>query len=183
MKISDKWANGIFAIATGSRFRRNLMTPLGFVMFLVFITCFVLLSDFLDSILKLPFFPGRPLNLVIGIPVLSAGTILALTCVIFFLINKGTPVPLNPPPVLIDKGPYAYSRNPMIAGLLLVFFGYGILSGSISLAFIITPLFAVFNVIELKRIEEPELEKRLGEAYLEYKKKVPMFFPAPGKRA
>jgi protein-S-isoprenylcysteine O-methyltransferase Ste14 len=31
--------------------------------------------------------------------------------------------------------------------------------------------------IELKVIEEPELEMRLGDVYREYKKKVPMFFP------
>lgn len=26
-------------------------------------------------------------------------------------------------------------------------------------------------------IEEPELEKRIGSSYVEYRKKVPMFFP------
>ncbi len=30
---------------------------------------------------------------------------------------------------------------------------------------------------ELKKVEEPELEKRLGKDYREYKKQVPMFFP------
>ena len=33
------------------------------------------------------------------------------------------------------------------------------------------------NTIELKIIEEPELEKRLGKEYLEYKKRTPMFIP------
>jgi protein-S-isoprenylcysteine O-methyltransferase Ste14 len=32
-------------------------------------------------------------------------------------------------------------------------------------------------LIEIKYIEEPELEKRLGKDYLEYKKKVPRFIP------
>jgi protein-S-isoprenylcysteine O-methyltransferase Ste14 len=31
--------------------------------------------------------------------------------------------------------------------------------------------------VELKAIEEPELELRLGEVYREYRKRVPMFFP------
>jgi len=30
---------------------------------------------------------------------------------------------------------------------------------------------------ELKYIEEPELERRMGEPYIQYKKLVPMFFP------
>jgi protein-S-isoprenylcysteine O-methyltransferase Ste14 len=32
-------------------------------------------------------------------------------------------------------------------------------------------------LIEIKYIEEPELEKRLGKDYLEYKIKVPRFIP------
>jgi protein-S-isoprenylcysteine O-methyltransferase Ste14 len=33
------------------------------------------------------------------------------------------------------------------------------------------------NVWELKKVEEPELIRRLGKAYVEYKKRTPMFFP------
>ncbi len=32
-------------------------------------------------------------------------------------------------------------------------------------------------MLELKYIEEPELEKRLGQPYVAYKKRVPMFLP------
>jgi len=56
-------------------------------------------------------------------------------------------------------------------------FGLGILFRSISLVFIFTPLFVLLNYLELKAIEEPELENRIGKKYLKYKKKVPMFFP------
>lgn len=65
----------------------------------------------------------------------------------------------------------------MMTGLFMQFFGIGIVLGSLSLVFIFTPLFIAINVFELKKIEEPELEKRLGEAYVKYKKEVPMFFP------
>jgi protein-S-isoprenylcysteine O-methyltransferase Ste14 len=36
----------------------------------------------------------------------------------------------------------------------------------------------LINVWELKAIEEPELTKRLGQDYIEYRKKTPMFFPS-----
>jgi protein-S-isoprenylcysteine O-methyltransferase Ste14 len=94
----------------------------------------------------------------------------------FFRI-KGTPVPFNPPPKLVTNGPYAYMRNPMLTGLFITLFGCGIYFNSISLAFIFTPFFIICNLIEIKYIEEPELEKRLGKDYLEYKKKVPRFIP------
>jgi protein-S-isoprenylcysteine O-methyltransferase Ste14 len=111
------------------------------------------------------------------LPLLIAGIILVCICLFCFLKAKGTPVPLNPPKKIITEGPYAYSRNPMMVGLFFQLFGFGILSGSVSLTFIVTPLFILLNVIEIKKIEEPELVKRLGNEYIEYRKKVPMFIP------
>ena len=90
---------------------------------------------------------------------------------------KGSPVPLNPPPKLVTHGPFAYSRNPMTAGLFLIMFGFGFYYGSIISILIFTPLYIYIHARELKSIEEPELEKRLGAEYLEYKNRVPMFFP------
>ncbi|OGN34541.1 MAG: hypothetical protein A3D64_03080 [Candidatus Wildermuthbacteria bacterium RIFCSPHIGHO2_02_FULL_49_9] len=65
----------------------------------------------------------------------------------------------------------------MLTGVFILLFGLGILFNSASLVFIFTPLFILLNVLELKAIEEPELEKRLSKEYLEYKRKVPMFIP------
>ena len=56
-------------------------------------------------------------------------------------------------------------------------FGIGFWISSFSLIVIFTPLFILANYLELKLIEEPELEKRLGEKYVEYKKRTPMFIP------
>lgn len=61
--------------------------------------------------------------------------------------------------------------------MFLLVFGLGLLLRSISLVFIFTPLFILLNVLELKSVEEPELESRLEKAYREYKERVPMFFP------
>jgi protein-S-isoprenylcysteine O-methyltransferase Ste14 len=65
----------------------------------------------------------------------------------------------------------------MLTGVFVLLFGFGVLLGSISLVYIFTPLFILFNVWELKAVEEKELEKRLGEEYIEYRKRVPMFIP------
>ncbi len=101
--------------------------------------------------------------------------------ILHFIKVKGTPVPFNPPPKLVATGPYAYVRNPMLSGVFIFMFGLGILFRSISLVFIFTPLFILFNFLELKNIEEPELEKRLGRDYSKYKKIIPMFFPRLGR--
>jgi len=93
------------------------------------------------------------------------------------LKTKGTPVPINPPPKLVTDGPYAYSRNPMMTGLFLVMAGIGIFSGSITLTFVMTPLFVLMSILEFKCIEEPELEKRFGKVYTAYKEKTPIIIP------
>ena len=65
----------------------------------------------------------------------------------------------------------------MLTGVFLILFGIGFAFNSISLVFVFTPLYMFVNVWELKQIEEPELIKRLGEDYVEYRAQTPMFIP------
>ena len=71
----------------------------------------------------------------------------------------------------------------MLTGVFLFLFGVGFGVNSVSLVFFFTPLFALINVWELKEIEEPELMKRLGDEYIEYRRQTPMFLPGFGPRA
>jgi len=71
----------------------------------------------------------------------------------------------------------------MVSGIFFMLLAAGIYWGSFFLLFVFAPLFIALNAIELKQIEEPELEKRLGEPYLKYKKRVPMFFPKIGRQS
>jgi protein-S-isoprenylcysteine O-methyltransferase Ste14 len=65
----------------------------------------------------------------------------------------------------------------MLSGVFLLLFGVGFAIKSLSLVAAFTPLFILFNVWELKHIEEPELVKRLGEDYVAYHQRTPMFIP------
>jgi len=94
---------------------------------------------------------------------------------------RGTPVPFNLPRELVVAGPYAWTRNPMLTGVFSRPFGLGFLLHPVSLVFVWTPAFVAFNAVELKLVEEPELERRFGESYGEYRHRVPRFLPrAPG---
>jgi len=110
------------------------------------------------------------------VPIFALGFSLPLWSVIYFIKTRGLSVLFNPPSKLITVGPYAYSRNPMVAGIIMLLLGLGVLFGSTSLIFVLAPFFFLLNVLELRVIEEPELEKRFGNEYLEYKKRVPRFF-------
>jgi protein-S-isoprenylcysteine O-methyltransferase Ste14 len=65
----------------------------------------------------------------------------------------------------------------MLTGVFLILFGVGFIVESPSLLFVFAPIFVVCSVLEFKFIEEPELEKRLGETFREYKRKTPMLIP------
>jgi protein-S-isoprenylcysteine O-methyltransferase Ste14 len=90
---------------------------------------------------------------------------------------QGTPVPFNPPPKVVNTGPYRLARNPMLTGVFMFLFGIGFCVNSFSLVIFFTPLYVLVNVWELKKIEEPELIMRFGDEYIEYRKDTPMFIP------
>jgi protein-S-isoprenylcysteine O-methyltransferase Ste14 len=177
VSLKTKWTNGIYKIATGSRKVRTLLTPIVGLSYILFASFFVIVSFPVDRVMGFPKILHTPLDLIFSAPLLFIGIVLILWSVFLFLKAKGTPVPLNPPPTLVVNGPYAFVRNPMLSGIFFALFGCGILVQSISLICIFTPLFILINIIEIKVIEEPELEMRLGQEYLAYKKKTPMFIP------
>ena len=177
MSLSDKLINVFYKGATSSKKVRPLLTPAGLVLFFSFLALFIVVPLQLDKFLGLPKLPPGSLNIIVSVPILVIGLFLMVWSNLHFVRVKGTPVPFNPPPELVTTGPYAYVRNPMLTGVFILLFGLGVLLQSISLVFIFTPLFILLNVFELKAVEEPELEKRLGKEYVKYKKSVSMFIP------
>lgn len=177
MGIAAKIVNVLHKTATGSGAIRNLLTPVGFVVFLGIIVVFVVLSPILDTLAGFPRFLPLSLYLWISLPVVACGAFLVLWSIFHFIRVKGTPVPFNPPQRLVTTGPYTYVRNPMLSGLFILLVGLGGLLRSVSLTFIFTPIFVLFNILEIKVIEEPELVKRLGEEYTKYRDRTPMFCP------
>ena len=177
MSIKKEWINFLYNVSTGTKKVRNLLTPIGIIIFGTFIFLFVFAALYIDNILNLPKLNLNEWNIVISTSLIIFGLFYVLWSVMHFLKVKGTPVPVNPPPKLVSTGPYAYTRNPMLTGIFSLMFGIGFWISSFSLIVIFTPLFILANSLELKLIEEPELEKRLGEKYVEYKKRTPMFIP------
>ncbi len=94
----------------------------------------------------------------------------------FAAIGEGTLAPWTPTQNLVIEGLYRYVRNPMISGIVIL-----LLAESIALQSIFILFWCVFflfgNHIYFIKSEEPGLEKRFGDAYLEYKKNVPRWIP------
>lgn len=177
MKIRQKWIYLLHRAASGTRMSRTLLTPAGMLIFCAFSSFFVLGGIFLDNLLDFSGLLPKVARLPVSVPIISFGMVLTFWSAFHFLKVKGTPVPFNPPPTLVCTGPYRYVRNPMLAGVFMILFGIGVFLNSTSLVLIFTPLYVISNVWELKYIEEPELAKRLGNVYSEYRRKTPMFIP------
>ena len=177
MGLKNNIVRMIFTVVTGSRKMRMLLTPATALSFFTVSSLLVLASWALDRAIGLPIFPPCPFNLFVGIPLFCVGLFLVFLCAAAFARAEGTPVPFSPPPALVTSGLYSYVRHPMMSGVYLAILGLGMLLKSIMVVFIFTPVFILLSVLEIKMIEEPELEIRLGKAYLNYKKKTPMFIP------
>jgi protein-S-isoprenylcysteine O-methyltransferase Ste14 len=74
---------------------------------------------------------------------------------------------------LITTGPYRYSRNPQYLGDMLHILGWMLITNSWR-AWVIGALGIILNLLA-PLTEEPWLEDRFGQAYLEYKQSVPRF--------
>jgi protein-S-isoprenylcysteine O-methyltransferase Ste14 len=75
---------------------------------------------------------------------------------------------------LVTGGPYRYSRNPQYVGDSLNIMGYMVLTNS-WMVWLVGILGVMLNILA-PFTEEPWLEERFGDAYLEYKRRVPRFF-------
>lgn len=81
-------------------------------------------------------------------------------------------------PAVVMAGPYAYVRNPLYIGNLLMYVGIGISSNALFPWLpIVALLFFGFQYVLIVALEEEFLEQEFGTAYLEYKKNVPRFIP------
>lgn len=77
---------------------------------------------------------------------------------------------------LVTVGPFAYVRNPLYLGNIMMYFGVGIMAN--------TPVFAAAGLILfyiqytlIVSLEEEALLKKFGEQYLRYVESVPRFVP------
>ncbi|MBI5934879.1 MAG: isoprenylcysteine carboxylmethyltransferase family protein [Chloroflexi bacterium] len=77
---------------------------------------------------------------------------------------------------IVDSNIYSVLRHPVYAGALRVVIGLGLLNGNANaLAFVILLPLMVFGW--LRFVEEKELIERFGQSYLDYRARVPAFWP------
>ena len=120
---------------------------------------------------------GPVLVQVVGLVLFSLGLVLVVASVRRFATEgQGTLAPWDPPRVFVVCGPYQFVRNPMISGVIFILFGEALVlrsppHGAWAAGF------AILNLIYIPLVEEPQLERRFGDSYREYRRHVRRFIP------
>lgn len=83
---------------------------------------------------------------------------------------------LHPTRVLVTTGPYAYTRNPMVLGLLFILLAVASFRGTLS-GFVLVPVAGLLTWLSLVVFEEKGLVRRFGADYEKYRRSVPLLFP------
>jgi protein-S-isoprenylcysteine O-methyltransferase Ste14 len=79
---------------------------------------------------------------------------------------------------VIVAGPYAFVRNPLYLGNILLYAGIGVMANALFPWLVIVALaYFAFQYLSIVSLEEEFLEKEFGPRYLEFKTHVPQFIP------
>ena len=174
MKRFTKWAEHDFGM--GERVMATLLAGVVFVLLIPFLI--LKGSAAIDHWLHIMRFNFGLINLMVGGALALGGWLLAMWSIVDQLTRgRGTPLPIMATQTLLTAGPFAYCRNPMSFGTIVLYFGLAIWTGSWS-AIGIVSTFAVVLLTYLKFVEEKELESRFGQSYIEYKRTTPFIIPS-----
>jgi protein-S-isoprenylcysteine O-methyltransferase Ste14 len=72
---------------------------------------------------------------------------------------------------VVTSGPFKFSRNPMYLGMFLWLLGLAVLLGSLIVFLFPVLLFVLANFVAIP-FEERDMQQKLGEPYLAYKRSV-----------
>ena len=138
----------------------------------LYLAC-LLLGLALDRVLPLPvtLLQSAPVRwtaggglIVVGLAIMAAG--------VRNFLRAATPVPSNQPVrALVTTGIHGWSRNPIYAGMLLLYAGIGMAACSPWVLILALPLVIILRYGVVAR-EEAYLERRFGDAYRDYKARV-----------
>ena len=120
----------------------------------------------------------QPLALrILGVALLLVGGALVVeTTARFALHGRGTPAPWAPPERFVERGSYRFVRSPMYLGVLLLVVGQALLLGREILFGWAAASWLIFTSF-LAFYEEPQLRRRFGATYDDYRRRVRRWLP------
>ena len=149
---------------------------------IVFPVTFYLMSRLLDTVFDLSPFINPQTGALIAAFLLFIGIFwVSWGYSYIHFEGRGTPIEafgkaLYPTSKLVTTGPYAYVRNPMLLGQMFILLAIAFYTGSLS-GLILIPILTLIALAYIRMYEEPELVRRFGDKYVQYRKSVPAIIP------
>jgi len=80
-------------------------------------------------------------------------------------------IPVHPARVLVEEGPYRFTRNPMYLGFTVLYLGICFVANAFWPLIFLPEVIALLYLIAIRR-EEAYLEREFGDAYRDYRSRV-----------
>ncbi len=173
----NRLAEFVYTVATAGHRRKTAIIIFGIFLWYGAVAIMVGISPLLDNLFGFNLAIPTSLRLVLAGVLLVPGLPMVVWSITQCIRAQETPVPFKPPPGLMTTGIYGIIRSPMHVGWTLVLVATAILMQSFTLLCIFMPLFIIIHWLYITQVEEKELEKKFGQAYLEYKRRVPRWLP------
>ena len=128
-----------------------------------------------EFIWPLPIGLARGPRVALALLVALLGIAVAAAALRLFRVTGQNPKPWTATPEVVRTGVYRFTRNPMYVAFSLLQMAIGIGFGNLWILLLV-PLACVVVQITAIRHEETYLERKFGDAYLDYKKSVRRWF-------
>ncbi len=133
---------------------------------------FIYVLFFLTGFLTRRWLPmAIPFPRAAGTAVIALGAALAGWGIVTMWLARTGIVPHKPATMLVDAGPFRWSRNPLYISLTLVYIGVALWTGAMT-ALVLLPLVIVVVHFAVIRREEAYLARRFGDDYEDYRRRV-----------
>jgi protein-S-isoprenylcysteine O-methyltransferase Ste14 len=83
--------------------------------------------------------------------------------------------------LFVVSGPYRWVRNPMYIGGFLLLLGYALCAGSVAALLVALTMLVTVHLVAVL-YEEPNLRRRFGASYEQYRRSTPRWIPRPPAR-
>lgn len=164
-----RWrAAGVDARPEPARSKLGLSPPILFV-------GVIALAALLEAVFPLSEPPASPLAwLIPGALVVVSAELLMRSASRALKRHRTSEDALRSATTLVRQGPFARSRHPIYAGMLLLFIGLVVAAKSLWALLLLAPLFAVLHLAIVRR-EEAGMLEQFGDAYRAYTERVPRY--------
>jgi protein-S-isoprenylcysteine O-methyltransferase Ste14 len=121
----------------------------------------------LNRLMPLPFIPAAVPSVWLGAPVFAVALVL-FGWAIVTMVRAGTNVSSKrPTTIIVDSGPFRFTRNPIYVGMMLGLIGLAIALDNLWLLLLLVPFALLIRYAVVAR-EEADLKRQFGDVYRAY---------------